>query len=111
MQVVGLGGEAQAARRRHLIRYAYAAATTSACLAAALFLPQPGFPGTRLGAIREAVQEIGIASIGLWFAAGRDIAAQPAAMTFAVIDRRWIWIAASMLIFIAFAVTMGRGVL
>jgi hypothetical protein len=107
----GLGAEPQASRRHRMIRTAYAAAAISACLAAALFVPRPGFSGTPFDATRQAVQEIGIASAGLWFVGRRSLAVPSPATPLAAIGRSWIWIVTGILVFFAFAATMGRGVL
>jgi hypothetical protein len=88
------------ARAGPALRTAWAAAGIGAVLAAALYRPDPG------GAMVQATLEISAASIPLLFLVRRN-AAGPAAP---LITRSIGWIAAAMILFAAFAVTLGRGI-
>lgn len=79
------------------LRVAWLVATAGAVVAASLD------PVTKPAAMREAFLEIGIASLGLWFAAPRG--KRPSV----VLARSNGWIAAGMLALLLFAITLGRG--
>ncbi len=67
-------------------------------------------PGGVTGAVREAALEIGIASIGLWFAAGHYLATPIPGRILAPIGYNLPWIVAGCIVLAVFTATMGRGI-
>jgi hypothetical protein len=110
MRAVAPEGTDPSRRMQRLLRLPYLAAALSACIAAALFKGSPLAPGGIINAVREAALEIGIASIGLWFAAGRYAALPPPDTMLAPIAYNWRWITSGFIVFVVFAATMGRGI-
>lgn len=89
-----------AAAARRIARTVWLSATVGAG-GAALLHRGPGW-----GDVRDAVLEIGVASLPLLFIPRREgAAAQPSIM----LARNWCAIALALVVFVAFAVTLGRG--
>jgi hypothetical protein len=110
MLAVATEGPNPSGRMKRLLRVPYIAAAMSACVAAAFFKGSSVAPAGAINAVREAAQEIGIASIGLWFAAGRYVAPPTPGTILAPIahDRRWI--VSGFIAFAASTASMGRGI-
>jgi hypothetical protein len=87
---------------RALLRTSWAAASLSACVAAAAYAPD------RLGAIRQASLEIGAASLPLLILAARIRPGPPRAKEARRDGLGWIIFAA--IVYVAFAATLGRGI-
>jgi hypothetical protein len=110
MRAVAPEGPNPSARMKRLLRIPYVAAAVSACIAAAFFKGSSLAPGGVFGAVREAALEIGVASIGLWFAAGRYVAPPMPGTILAPIGHNQPWLVAGFIVFAVFTATMGRGI-
>jgi hypothetical protein len=110
MQAVVPVGPNPSEHMKRLLRLPYVAAAVSACIAAAFFKGSSVAPPGVINAVRDAALEIGIASIGLWFAAGRYAAPPTPGRILAPIAYNLPWIVAGCIVFAAFTATMGRGV-
>jgi hypothetical protein len=89
------------------LRMAWLAGAIGMVLAAVAYRGSPLAGGVR-EAVIEAIKEIGLASLPLWFLAvglARRVDAQGAPLT-----RSWGWIVGGMVGFAVFAATMGRGI-
>ena len=87
---------------RRVARYAWIAATLAAGAAALAYRGEPLWPD-----LRDALLEIGLASVPLLLIPRANEYAPQAR---AIIGRSWPVIGTAMVVFVAFAMTMGRGV-
>jgi hypothetical protein len=88
------------------LRAAWLAGAVCMVVAALAYKGSPLAGGMR-ETIIEAVKEVGLASLPLWFLAvglARRADAQTSPLT-----RSWVWIAGAVVILAAFVATMGRG--
>ncbi len=83
------------------IRLAYIAAVTSAVIAGLIWQPAP------LRSALEALLTLGVAPLGLLFAARRAARGRDAV---APVERSWPWIAASVTVYVIFLIVQARGI-
>jgi hypothetical protein len=96
------GPTAFRSRLKTLLRWGWVGGALAAVLAAAMFDPDRG------EAVRQAALEIGVAAVPLLFLPARS-SPRAAAGTPPVAPRSGAWILAAVVIWIAFAATLGRG--